>query len=101
MSDEMVASKIELLEEQIENIERSGFYTEIDMDRLTYPIKQELEALRLQLQNNPYQCIDINPIVYDTDLIPLVNEICVKDAEILNDSIENQFLFTEEKSTDL
>lgn len=37
--------KIELLTDQINNLEKSGFYTEADMDRLTKPYRLELVTL--------------------------------------------------------
>ncbi|WP_134344441.1 hypothetical protein [Flavobacterium psychrophilum] len=49
MSDEIIKSKIELLEEQISNIERSGFYTEQQINKLTCPLVMELTTLRLSL----------------------------------------------------
>ena len=45
MSDNLLKSKIELLEEQIANLERSGFFTEKEIDRLSAPLKVELETL--------------------------------------------------------
>lgn len=48
MSD-LIISKIELLESQIENFERSGFFTEKEMDRLTFPIREELRSLKKQI----------------------------------------------------
>jgi hypothetical protein len=38
--------KIALIEEQIENLERSGYFTEKEMDRLSFPLRDELEALK-------------------------------------------------------
>lgn len=46
--DPILLSKIELLEEQIENIERSGFFTEKEIDRASYSLREELESLRSQ-----------------------------------------------------
>jgi len=40
-----IDSKIELLQEQIENFERSGFFTEKEIDTLTKPIVSEFERL--------------------------------------------------------
>lgn len=52
MSNDILQSKIELLEEQIENIERSGYFTEKDIDRLSFPIREELEQMKIQLANS-------------------------------------------------
>lgn len=49
MSDDTLHSKIELLEEQVENIERSGHFTEPEIDRLVFPLRQELESLKKQV----------------------------------------------------
>jgi hypothetical protein len=40
---------IDLLEDQITNLEKSGFFTEADMDRLTHPLRVELEGLTNKL----------------------------------------------------
>ena len=54
MSDSITEDKIDLLLEQIKSIEESGFYTEKEMDKKTYPLRQELESLLKQdsLQNH-------------------------------------------------
>lgn len=41
MSKDNLISKIELIDEQIENLERSGFFTEKEMDRATYSLREE------------------------------------------------------------
>lgn len=46
-----VNSKIELLQEQIENYERSGFFTESEANSLSEPVKNELRTLIVR-QNN-------------------------------------------------
>lgn len=51
--DDLIISKIELLDEQIENLERSGYFTEMEMDRLSAPMKAEKESLsNLKLHND-------------------------------------------------
>ena len=51
--DELINSKIDLLEAQIENLERSGYFTEMEMDRLSAPMKAEKEVLyNLKLHND-------------------------------------------------
>jgi len=49
MSNDTLASKIELLQEQIQNLEKSGHFTEKEIDSRSYPLRQELEALNKQL----------------------------------------------------
>ena len=49
MSNDTLASKIELLKEQIHNLEKSGHFTEKEIDSRSYPLRQELEALRKQV----------------------------------------------------
>lgn len=49
MSNDILHSKIELLEEQIENIERSGHFTEKEIDRLSAPMHEELINLKKQI----------------------------------------------------
>jgi hypothetical protein len=46
---DLIINQIELLELQIENFERSGFFTEKQMDTLTFPLKEELESLQKQI----------------------------------------------------
>lgn len=59
MSDELLQSKTELLQDQIESIERSGFFTEKEIDRMTSPLREELKSLQKQLpQVNKIEVID-------------------------------------------
>lgn len=51
MSNDILKSKIELLQEQIDNLERSGFFTEKEMDRATISLRQEKEVFENQLKN--------------------------------------------------
>lgn len=48
--NDLTISKIELLELQIENVERSGFFTEKQIDALVFPLRQELETLKKQVE---------------------------------------------------
>jgi hypothetical protein len=41
-----INEKIALLEEQIENLERSGYFTEKEMDCLSFTLRNELESLK-------------------------------------------------------
>jgi hypothetical protein len=41
--------KIELIEEQINNLEKSGFFTEKEMDRLCAPLRLELEIINSEI----------------------------------------------------
>lgn len=49
MSNDIIHSKIELLEEQIENFERSGYFTESEINRFSAPLREELETLKNQI----------------------------------------------------
>ena len=49
MSTDIIHSKIELLEAQIENLVNSGHFTENEMDRLSSPLRAELESLKKQI----------------------------------------------------
>lgn len=51
MSNDILMSKIELLQEQIDNLERSGFFTEKEMDRATISLRQEKEVFENQLKS--------------------------------------------------
>lgn len=46
MSDELLQHKIDLLEEQIENLERSGFFTEKEIDQATASLRMQLAAFK-------------------------------------------------------
>lgn len=52
MSNDTIASKIELLKEQIQNLENSGHFTEKEIDSQSYPLYQELEDLKRQLTHS-------------------------------------------------
>lgn len=49
MSNDIIHSKIELLEEQIENLFNSGHFTEKEIDRLSAPLRSELAILKAHL----------------------------------------------------
>ena len=49
MSNDTIAQRIDLLQKQIDNLEKSGFFTEKEMDKLTFPLREELEGLKRQL----------------------------------------------------
>jgi hypothetical protein len=46
MLDEKLQSKIELLQEQIDNIEKSGFYTDLGGEILLAPLRFELALIK-------------------------------------------------------
>lgn len=46
---ETINSKIDLLRDQIDNLERSGFFTEAEMEKLSRPFRLELGTLMIQL----------------------------------------------------
>lgn len=46
MIEDSLQPKIELLQEQIQNLEQSGFFTEKEMDRLAGPLRIELEIYK-------------------------------------------------------
>jgi hypothetical protein len=55
--------KIDLLQDQIDNLEKSGFFTESEMDRLTHPLRIERDALTNKLfypENATYIFIEPN-----------------------------------------
>lgn len=49
MTSENLQSKIDLLEDQIENLERSGFFTEAEIDRAVVSLRSELEMYNVHL----------------------------------------------------
>lgn len=57
MSEDLIHSKIELLYEQIENLEKSGFFTEEEMDRLSSPLRIELALMKLALGNSRLEVV--------------------------------------------
>ncbi len=51
MSNDTITQRIDLLQEQIDNLEKSGFFTEKEMDKLAFPLRQELTSLKKQLND--------------------------------------------------
>lgn len=49
MSNDTLAPRIDLLQEQIENLVNSGYFTEKEMDKLSFPLREELDSLKRQL----------------------------------------------------
>ena len=49
MLEDLLISKIELVQERIESLEKSGFYTEKEMYQRSYPLRRELELLQSQI----------------------------------------------------
>ncbi|MFV5696660.1 hypothetical protein ACM55G_14620 [Flavobacterium sp. LB3P122] len=49
MSNENIISRIALLQEQIDNLEKSGHFTEKEMDSQTFAFRTEIEALKAQV----------------------------------------------------
>lgn len=49
MSNENIISRIALLQEQIDNLEKSGHFTEKEMDSQTFAFRSEIEALNAQV----------------------------------------------------
>lgn len=46
MSNENIISRIALIQEQIDNLEKSGYFTEKEMDSKTFSLREELHALQ-------------------------------------------------------
>ena len=46
MSPDTITPRIELLQEQIENLEKSGHFTEREIDSKTAPLRMELASLK-------------------------------------------------------
>lgn len=57
-----ISNKKELLLEQIENFQHSGFFTEKEIDRLCAPIKLELDLLELVDYHNSETSVDIKKL---------------------------------------
>jgi hypothetical protein len=100
MSNETLISKIELLQEQIDNLEKSGFFTEKEMDKLSSPLRLELNLLQTQkmaLENEIFgenqRILGVSP----TDLSDLVKEF----RECFNPStIPNQYGMSDQEYAD-
>jgi hypothetical protein len=52
MSNDTLAQRIDLLQDQINNLEKSGHFTEKEMDSQSFPLRQELESLKRQLYSS-------------------------------------------------
>lgn len=48
MSNKTLLPQIALLQEQINNFEKSGFFTEKEIDSKTFPLRIELASLKMQ-----------------------------------------------------
>lgn len=100
MSDDLLTSKIELLQEQIHSIEKRGFFTEKDMDSKAAPLRMELailqQSLALSIFSKSIYKYGLTLIEYTeasekfsafmdkmNKLIKVPNDIVVVDAEIL------------------
>jgi hypothetical protein len=51
MDYDIIKSKRDLLQEQIDNLEKSGFFTEREMDRQTVSLRSEMCFLDFQIQS--------------------------------------------------
>lgn len=69
MSENIIESKKELLQEQIENLEKSGFFTEKEMDRLTNPLRKELEDL-INLKETISLSVSCAKNMFENELTP-------------------------------
>lgn len=59
MLDEKLQSKIDLLQEQIDNLEKSGHYTEAEIQVKTKPLKKELDLINDSLS---YEFLNIQEL---------------------------------------
>lgn len=109
MSNDILTSKIELLQDQIDNLEKSGFFTEAEMDRACSSLRIEKAYYEYHLNigssENDYSQFESQLNVIDDDEKQLygmtpedyadgmkyhnnyfdqINTIEVIDAEILN-----------------
>ena len=78
MSKDTINNQILLLQEQIENLERSGFFTEKEMDSKTFLLREEIDILRSQLLT-----IETVLGVTEVELAQLVTDLrsCKKTAK--------------------
>ena len=80
MSDDLLKSKIELLQEQIDNLEKSGFFTETEMDKYSVFYRAEMSLLKKQLA---HRSLANSTIKSAEAIIEFVKTISVIDAQIL------------------
>lgn len=84
MSDNLITSKIELLEEQIVNIERSGFFTEAEIDRASKSLRAELERLTTET------------IRFSTSVQDCYNNVAIFTTALNNSSLQKYGMSDEE-----
>jgi len=85
MSTDIIHSKIELLEAQIENIERSGYFTEKEIDRLSAPLRSELAILKAHLPKYGMTPEEYNEgvIIHNACFSTLFDDVKIKKAIII------------------
>lgn len=98
MSNDNIIPKIELIQEQIENLALSGHFTEAEIDRCTAPLKMELSMLKSALEMSEAgkrfasfgftvdEFLEANK--RHNELFAYMQNIEVTDAEILTQNME-------------
>jgi hypothetical protein len=81
MITDTITPKIELLQEQIDNIEKSGYYTEKEIDAKIKVLKTQLSYLKTELAANKL-AISFEHVATAMDKIYLDKEVI--DPEIMN-----------------
>lgn len=87
-----INEKIELLEEQISNYERSGFFTELEINKFTAPLYMELETLKKTKAITADDIINSQKILRSSTGLTLdsikksLNEIVVNDPILVSDT---------------
>ena len=99
MDIEVLKSKLELLDDQIENVLHSGTYTELEIDKTVKALEIEKNLLlrHLDLYENCIKAVDaINYFMKSTEYLKdlykvkrNIKDITVFNAEILSNNITN------------
>lgn len=63
MSNETLQSKIDLIEDKIENIKHSGFFTDAEIERELKALQNELDSLQNLLDSNTINNIEVTSTI--------------------------------------
>lgn len=98
MNHDIIKSKIDLLQEQIDNLEKSGFFTEKEMDRQTVSLRSEMCFLDFQIKSleSPDQKPSSSAASFDT--INMLREVFQRLSKKAETEIYKRINIKEDKN---
>jgi hypothetical protein len=76
-----INEKIALLEDQIENIERSGYFTEKEIDRASFSLRDELESLKKKINNTDSEYQKPKLVIIGRHFSDILDETMIKSLK--------------------